>query len=63
MTTVIGGLDRQEGGQAEIMSMLHQMMSMLQLGPVRERARALSMHSQVEPAGFNSQTTRVGPRT
>jgi tetratricopeptide (TPR) repeat protein len=33
---------------------------MLQQGPVRQRSRSLSMHSQVEPAGFNSQTTRVG---
>ena len=32
---------------------------MLQHAPVRQRARTLSMHSQVEPAGFTSETTRV----
>ena len=33
---------------------------MLQQGAVRQRSRTLSMHSQVEPADFNSQTTKVG---
>ena len=32
---------------------------MLQHAPVRQRVRTLSIHSQVEPAGFNSETTRV----
>ena len=32
---------------------------MLHQAPVRQRAHTLSIHSQVEPAGFNSQTTRV----
>ena len=32
---------------------------MLQHAPIRQRARALSIHSQVEPAGFTSETTRV----
>jgi tetratricopeptide (TPR) repeat protein len=41
------------------MAMFQQMFTMLQQGPVRQRSRSLSMHSQVEPAGFNSQTTRV----
>ena len=43
--------------------MLQQVISMLQQGPVRQRARTLSMHSQIEPPGFNSQTTRVGHHT
>ena len=37
-----------------------QIVATLQQGPVRQRSRSLSMHSQVEPADFNSQTTRVG---
>ncbi len=37
-----------------------QVLTMLQQGPVRQRSLSLSMHSQVEPVGFNSQTTRVG---
>src|SRR5258706_9224227 len=37
-----------------------QVLTMLQQGAVRQRSRSLSMHSQVEPVGFNSQTTRVG---
>ena len=32
---------------------------MLQQGVVRQRSRTLSMHSQIEPADFNSQTTKV----
>jgi hypothetical protein len=45
--------------QTEMMAMFQQMFTMLQQGQVRQRSRTLSMHSQVEPAGFNSQTTRV----
>ena len=44
----------------QIPTMLQQVLTMLQQGPVRQRSRTLSMHSQVEPVGFNSQTTRVG---
>jgi tetratricopeptide (TPR) repeat protein len=63
MATVIAQQQRQEGAQAEIMAMIHQVMSVLQQEPVRNRARTLSMHEQVEPAGFNSQTTRVSLHT
>ena len=45
--------------QTETTALLQQVLTMLQQGPIRERSRRLSMHSQVEPAGFNSQTTRV----
>ena len=31
-----------------------------QEGPVRQQSRRLSMYSQVEPADFNGQPTRVG---
>ena len=41
-------------------SAFQQVLTMLQQGPVRQRSRSLSMHSQVEPIGFNSQTTKVG---
>ena len=57
---ILGQLD---SGQTETMAMLQQILSMLQKGPVRERARTLSMHSQIEPTGFSSQTTRVGRHT
>ena len=43
----------------QIPTMFQQVITMLQQGPVRQRSRTLSMHSQVEPVGFNSQTTRV----
>ena len=46
--------------QAEIKTALNQIMSMLQQEPIRQRTRSLWVRSQVEPAGFNSQTTRVG---
>ena len=46
--------------QTEMTAMFQQMLTMLQQGQVRQRSRSLSMHSQVEPADFNSQTTRVG---
>ena len=46
--------------QTEMTAMFQQVLTMLQQGPVRQRSRTLSMHSQVEPVGFNSQTTRVG---
>ena len=46
--------------QTEMTAMFQQVLTMLQQGPVRQSSRSLSMHSQVEPVGFNSQTTRVG---
>ena len=46
--------------QTEMTAMFQQMLTMLQQGQVRQRSSSLSMHSQVEPADFNSQTTRVG---
>jgi len=46
--------------QTEMAARFEQMFTMLQQGQVRQRSRSLSMHSQVEPVGFNSQTTRVG---
>jgi len=45
--------------QTEMAARFEQMFTMLQQGQVRQRSRSLSMHSQVEPAGFNSQTTRA----
>jgi len=53
-------LARLDSAQTETTALLQQVLTMLQRGPVRQRSRTLSMHSQVEPAGFNSQTTRVG---
>ena len=55
-------LGRQNSDRAETIAQFQQIRSMLQQqqGPVRQRSRGVSMHSQVEPAGFNSQTTRVG---
>ena len=44
----------------QVPAMFQQIIAMLQQGPVRQRSRSLSVHSQVEPAGFNSETTRVG---
>ena len=44
----------------QVPAMFEQILAMLQQGLVRQRSRSLSMHSQVELAGFNSQTTRVG---
>ena len=44
----------------QVPAMFRQILAMLQQGQVRQRSRSLSMHSQIEPAGFNSQTTRVG---
>ena len=46
--------------QTETTAMLQQVVTMLQSAPVRQCTRGLSIHSQVEPVGFNSQTTRVG---
>ena len=46
----------------QIPTMFQQVLTMFQQGPVWQRSRTLSMHSQVEPAGFNSQTTSVGYR-
>ena len=53
-------LARVDSAQTETTALLQQVLTMLQWGPVRQRSRTLSMHSQVEPDGFNSQTTRVG---
>ena len=53
-------LGRMDSAQTETTALLQQVLTMLQQGPVRQRSRSLSMHSQVEPVGFNSQTTRVG---
>ena len=52
-------LGRLDSVQTEMAAQFQQMLSMLQQGLVRQCSRSLSMHSQVEPAGFNSQTTRV----
>ena len=52
-------LGRMDSAQAETTALLQQVLTMLQQGPVRQRSRTLSMHSQVEPAGFNGETTRV----
>ena len=52
-------LGRVETAQTEMMAALQQVLTMVQQAPVRQRARTISMHSQVEPVGFNSQTTRV----
>jgi len=49
--------------QTEMAARFEQMFTMLQQGQVRQRSRSLSMHSQVEPVGFSSQTTRVGCHT
>jgi len=49
--------------QTEMAARFEQMFTMLQQGQVRQRSRNLSMHSQVEPVGFSSQTTRVGCHT
>ena len=53
-------LARLDSAQTETTALLQQVLTMLQQGPVRQRSRSLSMHSQVEPVGFNSQTTQVG---
>jgi tetratricopeptide (TPR) repeat protein len=52
-------LGRMDAAQTETTALLQQVLTMLQQGPVRQRACSLSMHSQVEPVGFNSETTRV----
>jgi len=52
-------LGRMDSAQTETTALLQQVLTMLQQGQVRPRSRSLSMHSQVEPVGFNSQTTRV----
>ena len=57
-TTVI--MSRLDSSQTETTALLQQVLTMLQQGTVRQLSRSLSMHSQVEPPGFNSQTTRVG---
>ena len=53
-------LGRMDSAQTEMTAMFQQVLTMLQQGPVRHRSRSLSMHSQVEPVGFNSETTKVG---
>jgi len=57
-------LGRLDSVQTEMTAQFQQILTMLQQqGQVRQRSRSLSMHSQVEPVGFNSQTTRVGCHT
>ena len=60
---IIGRMDsaqaRMESAQTETTALLQQVLTMIQQGSVRQRSRSLSIHSQVEPAGFNSETTRV----
>jgi tetratricopeptide (TPR) repeat protein len=56
-------LGRLDSVQTEMTAQFQQMLTMLQQGQVRQRSRSLSVHSQVEPVGFNSQTTRVGDHT
>ena len=53
-------LGRMDSAQTEMAAMFQQVLTMLKQGQVRQCSHTLSMHSQVEPAGFNSQTTRVG---
>ena len=53
-------LVRLDSVQTEMTAQFQQMLTMLQQGQVRQRSSSLSMHSQVEPADFKSQTTRVG---
>ena len=55
----VATLVRVDSAQTETTALLQQVLTMLQQSPVRERSRTLSMHSEVEPAGFNSRTTRV----
>jgi len=57
---ILGRLGQMNSAQAEMAAMFQQVLAMLQKGSVRQHSRSLSMHSQVEPDGFNSQTTRVG---
>ena len=52
-------LGRLDSVQTEMTAQFQQMLTMLQQGPVRQRSRTLSMHSQVEHVDFNSETTRV----
>jgi len=52
-------LGRMDSAQTETTALLQQVLTMLQQGQVQQRSRSLSMHSQIEPTGFNSQTTRV----
>ena len=64
MNVVLGRLDSVHTDTTaqfqQVPAMLQQIIAMLQQGPMRQRSRSLSVHSQVEPLGFNSQTTRVG---
>ncbi len=53
-------LARLDSAQTETTALLQQVLTMLQQGAVRQRSRTLSIHPQVEPADFNSQTTKVG---
>ena len=48
--------------QTETTALIQQVLTMLRQEPVQQHSHSLSlsMHSQVEPVGFNSQTTRVG---
>src|SRR5258706_739354 len=53
-------LARLDSAQTETTAFLQQVLTMLQRSSVRQRSRTLSMHWEVEPADFNSQTTKVG---
>ena len=55
-------LGRLDSVHTDTTAQFQQIAAMLQQGPVRQRSRSPSIHSQLEPAGFNSQTTRVGHR-
>ena len=63
---ILGRMDSAQTETAALLqqvpAMFQQVLTMLQQGPVRERSRTLSLHSQVEPAGSDGQTTRVGYR-
>jgi len=62
--TILGRLDSVQTEMAtQFQQVLTMLLTMLQQVQVRERSRSLSIHSQVEPVGFNSQTTRVGYNT
>ena len=55
-------LGRLDSVHTDTTAQFQQIAAMLQQGPVRQRSRSPSIHSQLELAGFNSQTTRVGHR-
>ena len=65
-TAINARLEVQEKGITDIKAMLQhvgQTVSMLQQERVRQHARSLLVHPQVEPDGFKSHTTSVGLHT